>query len=153
MSGIFLKPFSHLHIICPLNFVISYIISYNIITYCGWNFMKSCIVVFVHHIIYVACAPCEQKMMASLYLYVHILHKVLPHDICKFQTRRLCPVTTGWAYKSFRICLFGRAKPNVRSSRLNNRGGPVEVTTCTLYKWFMHHPAFDLVGYKCYLFI
>jgi hypothetical protein len=43
--------------------------------------MGSCIVVFVHHIIYVACALCERKMMASLYLYVHILHKVLPHDI------------------------------------------------------------------------
>jgi hypothetical protein len=29
------------------------------------DFIRLCIVVFVHHILYVACAPCERKMMAS----------------------------------------------------------------------------------------
>jgi len=29
------------------------------------DFMRFGIVVFVHHIVYVACAPCERKMMAS----------------------------------------------------------------------------------------
>jgi hypothetical protein len=27
------------------------------------DFMRFCIVVFVHHIVYVACAPCERIMM------------------------------------------------------------------------------------------
>jgi hypothetical protein len=27
------------------------------------DFMRFYIVVFVHHIVYVACAPCERKMM------------------------------------------------------------------------------------------
>jgi hypothetical protein len=30
-----------------------------------YDSMTLCIVVFVHHIIYVACALCERKMMAS----------------------------------------------------------------------------------------
>jgi hypothetical protein len=49
----------HLHIICPLNLVIIY--SNYIITYCSWNFMRLCIAVFVHHVVYVACAPCERE--------------------------------------------------------------------------------------------
>jgi len=63
----------------------------------------------------------------------------------KFLTCRLFPVTTGWAFRSFKIGLFGCAKRNVRRSRLNSGGGPVEVKTYTLHKWFMHHSVFDLI--------
>jgi hypothetical protein len=30
-----------------------------------YDFMRLCIVVFVHHIVYVACALCEHRMMVS----------------------------------------------------------------------------------------
>jgi hypothetical protein len=43
--------------------------------------------------------------------------------------------------------------PNVRRSQLNSESGPMEVKTYTLHKLFMHHPAFNLVGYKCYFVI
>jgi hypothetical protein len=44
----------------------------------------------------------------------------------KFLTHRLSPVTIGWAIWFFGIGPRGHAKGNVRRSRLNNGGGPVE---------------------------
>jgi hypothetical protein len=35
--------------------------------------MRSCIVVFVYYVVYVACVPCERKMMASSFIYIYIV--------------------------------------------------------------------------------
>jgi hypothetical protein len=51
--------------------------------------MRSCIFVFVHHVVYVACAPGERKMMASSQIYVHMLHKVLSHGTIVFRSRSI----------------------------------------------------------------
>jgi hypothetical protein len=130
--------------------------------------MRSSIIIFVHHGGYVACALCEREWWHyHNYMYICYTkffftprhHRVLIRihmgsmtttpKVCaigrrglrlgKFLTRRLSPVTTGWAIRSFGIGHFGRAKRNVCRSRLNCGGGPVVVKTFILHIWFMHH--------------